>query len=283
MLLASCVSISPEEQAKIDAEYELSSVCSDITDSFNDVLEKNKDLLRYDDALENYASTGLYGDTGFNASAPSNYFSSYDSALSELNSVNMTLSGPTNILRNPLRELIEIVENPGATVSSMGDIYTSKWNARVNEMNRLSDVLNALCESDQTVREGAIYSASESCNLQCQFSLDSKVSNVLAPSDSTAEKTGFGNWEYKTKVGSVSDVSKYYLSTLSEKGWKFQSEESRLDPVGDTDDEFMVSQVWCRTKPNYLNLLLIVSDSIQTPGTTSIILGTDTDKSFGCK
>ena len=283
MLLASCVSITPEEQAKIDAEYEISSVCSDITDSFNDVLEKNKDLLRYDDALENYESTGVYGDTGFNASAPSNYFSSYETALLDLTSVNEALSGPTSILRNPVRELIEIVENPGATVSSMGDIYTSKWNARVDEMNRLSDVLNALCESDQTVREGAVYTVSESCNIQCQFSIESKISYVPVPSDSASEKSGFGNWEYKTKVGSVSDVSKYYLSSLSEKGWKFQSEESRLDPVGDTDDEFVVSQVWCRTKPSYLNLLLIVADSVKTPGITSITLGTDTDKSFGCK
>jgi hypothetical protein len=284
LVFASCVSITPEEQARLDAEYELNSLCSEVTDSFNEVLEKGKDLLRYDDALENYESTGLYGDTGFNANAPSNFFRAYEDANIEVSSFLSSLTGPTMLLQSPLNDLKKIVANPGATVSPMGDIYTSKWNKRVFEMNRLSDVLNALCENDNTIRDGAIYTKSEKCDLSCQFRSESEVKDVLVPSDSKGKKNELGFWKFRTNVGSVSDVSKHYLSTLSEKGWKFQSEESRLDPISESDDdEYLIAQVWCRTSPKYLNLLLIVSDLAKEPGTTLISLGTDTDRSSECK
>lgn len=283
LLVSSCVSITEEEQARLDAEYELSSTCSEITDVFNEVISKNNDLLRYDDALENYESTGLYGDTGFNASAPSNYFDAYNEASVKLSAIQSSLSGTTEILESPLVELLRIVENPDAYVSPTGDIRTAKWNSRVEEMNRLSDVVNALCERDNTIREGVTYTKSEQCDLSCQFTRESEVDNVLVPSDSNGKKNELEFWTYRTIIGSVSDVSKYYLSTLSEKGWKFQSEESRLDPVGDSEDEYLVSQVWCRTSPKYLNLLLIVSDTVKEPGVTMISLGTDTDRSSGCK
>jgi hypothetical protein len=281
LALSSCVTTTEAERERIDSEQKINWTCVDVNDSLANVIKKDNGLVRYDNALDNYARTGKYGDLGFNVEAPQDYFDAYEEAAIQFSEIKNDLVGPTLILDSALKDLIKIVQNPESAVSPMGKINTAKWNARSERINKLSAVVDALCQADETIRTDVVYSASSTCDLNCHFSQKSKIANVLVPDDAKGVKNQFDFWEFQTKVGSVSEISKFYLSTLTSKGWKLQL-ESKLDPTEDAETGFLVSQIWCRTSPTYLNLQLIVNDLVVRPGVTYISLGTDKDKSLGC-
>ncbi len=281
LALSSCVSLTEADKARMDSEEKINWTCADINDSLANIIKKDNELVRYDNALDNYARIGEYGDLGFNADAPQDYYDAYEEAVTQFSEIKNELVGPTLILNSALKDLIRIVQNPESAVSPMGKIYTAKWNARSERINKLSATVDALCQSDETIRTDVVYTASNTCDLNCHFSQKSKITNVLVPDDAKGVKTQFDYWEFQTKVGSVSEISKFYLSTLTSKGWKLQL-ESQLDPTKDAEKGFLVSQIWCRTSPTFLNLHLIVNDLVVRPGITYISLGTDKDKSLGC-
>ena len=277
--------LDPTEEDKqgIDTENKINLVCVDIKESFNNIVNKGNDLVRYDKALDNYARTGLYQDTGFNTDAPSDYYNAYQWSAMQLTEIKANLEGPTLILASVLRDFIKIAQNPEATVSPLGEIYTAKWNARSGRIKKLSAYVDALCQPDETIRTNVTYSVSSTCGLKCHFSQKSKIVNVLVPDDTKVKKFTYGSWDYQTKIGSVSEISKFYLSTLSSKGWRLLPGDSLLDPTMDSEGGFSVAQVWCRTSPTFLNMVLSVSDTAELPGVTSIVLMTDKDKSYGCE
>ena len=284
LIVSSCVNRTEADKQRIQAEdafHKINWVCSDIYDSLNNVIKKNNNFLKYRTALDKYEKSGNGAELE-ELDAPDNYYSAYQDAATKFSEIKTDLKGPTLILDSVLRDLLKIVQAPQATLRSVDRIITSKWNARTDKIRILSTLVEALCSSDDTIRKGVVYSVTSSCDLNCHFSQKSKVINVLVPDDTKGKKSEFGSWEYQTKAGSVSEVSKFYLSTLISKGWKLQP-ESKLDPTEDSEEGFLVSQIWCRTSPSYLNLLLIVNDLVEQPGVTYISLGTDKDKSLGCK
>ena len=101
--------LDPTEEDKqgIDTENKINLVCVDIKESFNNIVNKGNDLVRYDKALDNYARTGLYQDTGFNTDAPSDYYNAYQWSAMQLTEIKANLEGPTLILASVLRDFIK--------------------------------------------------------------------------------------------------------------------------------------------------------------------------------
>ena len=265
VLLSSCGLPSEAEVLRNKNQLKVDSVCAQISNQISDLNKAGNYLITYD-----YSYTYYLG-----------YKEKYGSVQDELVTIDDDLTGPTLILRQVVRDLLVIASNPDSVITSLAlkvSTSTQKWNNRISKMRSIQNILEVLCADDATRVDGIEYSANAECDLSCQFSVKSKTEGILVPVDSTAKEDKFGFLEYTTVVGSVDEISKYYLSTLGSSGWKIQPGESNFGP--ESDDGFLVSQVWCRRKPKSVNLLIVISALAEKPGTTYISLGTDSDSSY---
>ena len=268
VLLSSCGLPSEAERSRSENQGKIDWVCPDIMNQIGELNEAGNDLITYDYSYTYYLE----------------YKKKYESVQDELVTIDDDLAGPTLILRQVVRDILMIASTPDSVITSIAlKVSTSrqKWNNRISRMKSIQNVLEVLCYDERTRIEGIEYSANSECDLSCQFSVKSKIEGILVPADSTAKEDKFGFLEYATVVGSVDEISKYYLSTLGSSGWKIQPSESNFGPK--SDDGFLVAQVWCRSKPKSVNLLIVISSLAKQPGTTYISLGTDSDKSLKCE
>jgi hypothetical protein len=265
VLLSSCGLPSEAEVLRNKNQLKVDSVCANVRYKIGDMNDAGNDLITYDYSFSQYLQ----------------YKNKYESVQNELAIIDLDLAGPTLILRQVVRDLLVIASIPDSVITSVAlkvSTSTQKWNNRISKMESIRNVLEVLCYDDRTRIEGIEYSANSECNLSCQFSVKSKIEGILVPVDSIAKEDKLGFLEYATVVGSVDEISKYYLSTLGSRGWKIQPGESNFGP--ESDDGFLVAQVWCRRKPKSVNLLIVLSSLAEQPGTTYISLGTDSDNSY---
>jgi len=265
VLLSSCGLPSEAEVLRNKNQLKVDSVCANVRYKIGDMNDAGNDLITYDYSFSQYLQ----------------YKNKYESVQNELAIIDLDLAGPTLILRQVVRDLLVIASIPDSVITSVAlkvSTSTQKWNNRISKMESIRNVLEVLCYDDRTRIEGIEYSANSECDLSCQFSVKSKIEGILVPVDSIAKEDKLGFLEYATVVGSVDEISKYYLSTLGSRGWKIQPGESNFGP--ESDDGFLVAQVWCRRKPKSVNLLIVLSSLAEQPGTTYISLGTDSDNSY---
>ena len=268
VLFSSCGLPSEAETSRTGNQTKVEWICSDIRDQIDELIDAGNDLITYDHSYTYYLE----------------YIKKYGSVQDELVTIDDDLTGPTLILRQVVRDIFEIASNPDSVITSLSlnvSTSTKKWNKRNSKMRSIQNVLDVLCSRDETRSDGIEYSANPKCDLSCQFSVKSKLEDLLVPVDSTAKENKFGFLEYTTVVGSVDEISKYYLSTLGSSGWKIQPGESLFGPKSDYG--FLVSQVWCRLKPKSVNLQIVISSLAEQPGTTYISLGTDSDAYLNCE
>jgi hypothetical protein len=268
VLLSSCGLPSEAERTRNENDKKVNWACADIRDQIGEMIDAGNDLITYDYSYGTYLQ----------------YKEKYESVQDELIIIDDELDGPTLILKQVVRDVFEIASNPDSVITSIAlkvSTNREKWNNRISKMESIQSVLDVLCYDDRTRIDGIEYSADSKCDLSCHFSVKSKVEGILVPDDSIAKEDKFGFFEYATVVGSVDEISKYYLSTLGSRGWKIQPSESNFGPK--SDGGFLVAQVWCRSKPKTVNLLIVLSSLAKQPGTTYISLGTDGDKSLKCE
>lgn len=267
-IVSSCSLPSEADRLRVENQKKIDAVCYQINNQLNEMIDAGNDLIDYDYIFDQYRE----------------YENKYQSVAEELALIDDELKGPSLIVRQVVRDLVEIASSPNSVIESLAvirvSVNTEKWNRRNSKLEGIMTVMKVLCSEDSTRPKGVTYSTTESCDLNCQFSQKSKVQEVLVPAGSNAKKTQFDSWEYSTTVGSVDEISKYYLTTLGTYGWMMQPGESNFGPKSDAG--FLISQVWCRAKPKRINLQVVISSLSANPGTTYITLLTDNDKSLNC-
>jgi len=254
--------MSPQESAKYDVQQKVDAVCLEVKDTAERLVDTSNEFLRYDKAIVSYERTGTYRDTQFDENASPKYFRAWSKASTHFVDIEQNLSKDTKILRQLLKAFINLVDNPSSIINSRNDhIISSKWNNRVAEIAKISELQKALCASDTSAAKGFNYSISDECPLECMFSSESIIFGIAVPKDATIKKIDDNEYHYKSKVGSVIEFSKYYIDTLLKTGWRLQVEESRLDPSEGINDGsgFFVHQTWCRKTTGVPGIFISIS------------------------
>lgn len=118
------------------------------------------------------------------------------------------------------------------------------------------------------------------CGIDCVMTQESGVMGVLLPSDSSSTFTSFGSIKYTSEDLQGSEVSRFYLDSLSEAGWIFQPEQSEVGKESN-----MRSLVFCRTHPLIMNLLISMNSTnndFNIPGIEVLIM-TDNYDDLPCR